>query len=124
MFFSSFVFLSKRKDGFLLGESCSGIRSIAAGQAEQQEEQYRAVKQRWNKTRVQAIKPQSLPPLSEPSTPSSKALVPKAAFLSLWAMTPLGVRRPFHRGRLRHLDNTDVYATVRNRSKITVMKKQ
>jgi hypothetical protein len=34
----------------------------------------------------------------------------------------LGVEQPFHRGCLRQLENTDIYITDNNSSKITIMR--
>ena len=42
--------------------------------------------------------------------------------LNLWVKTPLGVDQVFHRGRLRPSENTDIYITIHDSSKITVTK--
>lgn len=42
--------------------------------------------------------------------------------LNLWVATPWGIERPFHRGGLRTLENTDAYIMVYNRCKIIAMK--
>lgn len=41
--------------------------------------------------------------------------------LNLGTATPFGTKQPFHRGRLRPPENTDVYIIIYNNSKITVM---
>ena len=35
--------------------------------------------------------------------------ISKTAVLDLWVVTSLGPKRPFHRGRLRPSENTDIY---------------
>lgn len=35
---------------------------------------------------------------------------------------PFGAERFFHRGHLRKLENTDIYVTINNKGKFTVMK--
>lgn len=48
----------------------------------------------------------------------------EAALLHLWVMTPFQVEKPFHRGHLRPLENTDIYIMIQNSKKFTIMKKQ
>ena len=45
-----------------------------------------------------------------------------AVVLNLWVATLSEVKRPFHRGSLRPSENTDIYITIYNNSKITVMR--
>jgi hypothetical protein len=47
-----------------------------------------------------------------------------AVALHLEGETPLGVEWPFHRGRLKPLENTGVYIMIHNSSKIVGMEKQ
>lgn len=46
----------------------------------------------------------------------------RAAVFNLWVKTPLGIKQLFHRGYLRLLENTDIYVTIHNTSKITAIK--
>jgi hypothetical protein len=43
-----------------------------------------------------------------------------AVFLSLWLEVPFQVKRPFHRGHLRPLENTGIYITLHNVAKLQV----
>lgn len=46
----------------------------------------------------------------------------RPAVLNLWVMVPVGVKQPFHEGRLSSLESTDNHFAIPNRNKITVMK--
>jgi hypothetical protein len=42
--------------------------------------------------------------------------------LSLWVKTPFEVEQTFHKDHLKPLENTDIYITIHNSSKITATK--
>lgn len=52
------------------------------------------------------------------------ATVSESVVLNLGVVNPFVVGRSFHGGHLQPPENTDIYITISNNSKITVMKSQ